>query len=152
MIISNAKERNRFLKFAVVGSIGAVIDFGLFNICTSVFSIIPVVSSVISFITAVTSNFLWNRFWTYPDSRSKTVSRQLVQFLVISLIGLGIRTPLFAYLEGVMTRFFASYALPLHLTPVFLGHNISLAIVIVIVMFWNFFANRFWTYSDVKNN
>lgn len=151
MIFSNIKERNRFLKFAVVGTIGAIIDFGLFNICTSIFSILPVVSSMISFTTAVISNFIWNRFWTYPDSRSKTVRQQLGQFLIISLMGLGIRTPLFALLERGLTGLLQNYSMPFNLKPVFIAHNISLAIVIVIVMFWNFFANRFWTYSDVKS-
>jgi len=27
---------------------------------------------------------------------------------------------------------------------------LSLASVIVIVMIWNFFINRYWTYNDVK--
>ena len=30
--MNNTKERNRFLKFAVVGAIGAVIDFGILNL------------------------------------------------------------------------------------------------------------------------
>jgi putative flippase GtrA len=29
------------------------------------------------------------------------------------------------------------------------GDNMTLALAVVIVMFWNFFANRYWTYSDV---
>ena len=36
------------------------------------------------------------------------------------------------------------------LTPVFVAHNLSLAIVIGVVMIWNFLANRYWTYSDVN--
>jgi putative flippase GtrA len=30
-----------------------------------------------------------------------------------------------------------------------LGNNIALATAVVIVMFWNFFVNRYWTYRDV---
>ena len=30
-----------------------------------------------------------------------------------------------------------------------LGSNIAQAISIIIVLFWNFFANRLWTYNDV---
>jgi hypothetical protein len=30
-----------------------------------------------------------------------------------------------------------------------IGNNMALAVAVVIVMFWNFFVNRFWTYSDV---
>ncbi len=151
MIVTDPKERDRFLRFAVVGIIGAVVDFGVFNLLTATTSILPVYASIISFTAAVVSNFAWNRFWTYPDSRSKKIHHQLVQFGVISLVGLGIRTPLFAYLEKVLVNFFTS---SVHLdvwilTPRFLGHNMALAIAIIVVMFWNFFANRYWTYSDI---
>jgi len=50
-----------------------------------------VIAGTISFIAAITSNFIWNRYWTYPDSRSKPVPHQLAQFVVINVMGLGIR-------------------------------------------------------------
>lgn len=150
MIITNTKERSRFLRFAVVGIIGAIIDFGVFNICTNLLGIRALYASVISFVLAVCSNFVWNRFWTYPDSRSKHVVHQLVQFLVISLVGLLIRTPTFAFLEKVLIKELELISGQLPFTPVFVGHNLALAIVIILVMFWNFFANRFWTYADVQ--
>jgi len=106
---------------------------------------------VISFICAVCSNFLWNRYWTYPDSRSKHVAHQLIQFLVISLIGLSIRTPLFAFLEKSLGAFFSNNPLPFPFTPVFIGHNLALAIAILVIMLWNYFANRYWTYADVQS-
>jgi len=31
-----------------------------------------------------------------------------------------------------------------------LGTMIAQLIGVVVVMFWNFFANRYWTYNDVK--
>ena len=99
MILTNKKERRRFFRFLVVGAIGAVVDFGTFNLLTNLTPINAVVASMISFTAAVTSNFLWNRYWTYPDSRTKHVGHQMVQFFLINIIGLSIRTPLFAYLE-----------------------------------------------------
>ncbi len=134
MILSNHKERTRFLKFAVVGAVGAVFDFGIFNL-----------------LSAVISNFLWNRYWTYPDSRSKPISHQLTQFVLVSLIGLAIRTILFSLLETSFIRI-AEKILPatFPLTAVTVGHNAMLAFAILIVMLWNFIANRYWTYSDVE--
>lgn len=144
------KEQSRFLRFAMVGAFGAIVDFGIFNSLTHFFPISAVAASVISFIAAVFSNFTWNRYWTYPDSRSKHVAHQLIQFLVISFIGLAIRTPLFAYLEKITIQYFSKPTFQLPFTPTFIGHNLSLAISIVVVMLWNFFANRFWTYADVE--
>lgn len=144
------KEVSRFLRFAVVGMIGAVIDFGVFNLCVSVFQISSVVSSVISFSLAVFSNFIWNRLWTYPDSRSKPLQRQITQFVIVSVIGLLIRTPLFAWLERILIQLAEGISWPSFLTPVFIGHNVALAIAVLVVMLWNFFANRLWTYNDVE--
>lgn len=151
MIFTNPQERGRFLRFAMVGIIGAVVDFGTANLLTSVFHFVFLWASVISFTAAVVSNFLWNRYWTYPDSRSKNLTQQIAQFTLISVIGLGIRVPIVGLLENPMINT-ASNLLPqgFVLTPRFVGHNVTLAIAVVIVMMWNFFANRFWTYNDVS--
>lgn len=152
VLITNQRERNRFLRFAVVGVIGAVVDFGLANLLTRAFHVPLVIAGAISFVAAILSNFIWNRFWTYPDSRSKPVARQLVQFGVISVMGLAIRVPLLYFLEPVMEGLAATLGLgfPPILDSKAIGDNLTLAIAVVIVMFWNFFANRYWTYGDVE--
>jgi putative flippase GtrA len=151
-ILSNPKERTRFLRFAFVGAVGAVVDFGTFNLLSSGFGVNVVLASVFSFIAAISSNFTWNRYWTYPDSRTKPISRQLIQFTVVSVIGLAIRTPLIAVLEPLLTSLFGRLAfLPVgFVSASLLGENIALAIGVIVVMFWNFFINRYWTYSDVE--
>jgi putative flippase GtrA len=35
------------------------------------------------------------------------------------------------------------------LTTEFMGHNGALAIAVLVVMMWNYFVNRYWTYNDV---
>jgi hypothetical protein len=71
---------------------------------------------------------------------------------MISVVGLAIRTPLFALLEGPLRRLFATVHLPVinRFNPDFLGHNLALAFAVITVMFWNFFINRYWTYNDVE--
>lgn len=151
IIIRDPVERTRFLKFALVGLIGAIIDFTIFNLVSNFTPLSAVVASAISFIAAVVSNFLWNRFWTYPDSRLKTFANQLSQFIVVSVIGLLIRVILFTPIENLILDFITRFINSgFFLTPQFLGHNITLAFLILIVMLWNFFANRYWTYNDVK--
>jgi putative flippase GtrA len=151
-IVTNPRERTRFVRFAVVGVIGAVVDFGTFNLLSSIFDVPVVLASICSFIAAIVSNFTWNRFWTYPDSRSKAVSRQLIEFSVVSMVGLLIRTPIIALLEQPLAIGFQQLAfLPIgFLSAEFLGNNTALASAVLVVMFWNFFINRYWTYSDVE--
>jgi len=150
-IMRDARERTRFLKFAVVGTIGAVVDFGIANLLVYVFHINLVIAGTISFICAIISNFVWNRLWTYPDSRSKSVVSQFIQFSIISVMGLAIRVPILKFGEPLLFRFFESlpFQIPI-LTPDFLAKNFTLAIAVIIVMFWNFFVNRYITYSDVE--
>ena len=155
------RELTRFLKFSVVGTLGAVVDFGTFNLLSTVLGLWSVAASVVSFSAAVSSNFLWNRLWVYPDSRAKPVASQAMQFALVNLAGLLIRTPVFALCEGPFTRLAASVlprlqtvagplgALAARTPPAVAGANLALALAVVIVLFWNFGVNRLWTYSDV---
>jgi putative flippase GtrA len=150
-ILFNPRERTRFLRFLVVGIFGAVVDFGVENILHRIVGVPYVWAGTISFICAVMSNFTWNRYWTYPDSRSKPIVRQFIQFTLVNITGLIIRIPILKFLEPIITNLF--YMLPgqyLFLTPDVMGENVTLAIAVISVLFWNFFVNRYWTYSDVK--
>ena len=99
-------ERRRFFRFAVVGTIGAAVDFGVFNLLIQVFGIRPVWANVGSFSVAVVSNFIWNRYWTYPDSRTKRIRFQLAQFFVVNLVGVGMGAFLVSslILQTLLTR------------------------------------------------
>ena len=147
MILTEPKERKRFIRFAVVGVIGAGIDFGVFNLLILLFGVPSVWANVVSFSVAVFSNFTWNRYWTYPESRSKRIRRQLSEFFLVNLIGILIRTPIFAWTEPWTLALFDPIPPPLGDV---LGHNTALGFSMVVVMFWNFFVNRFWTYADVS--
>ena len=149
MILTKRKEQKRFMRFLVVGLIGFVVDFGTFNLLHTLIGLEVQISQVLSFIAAIISNFTWNRYWTYPDSRSKPIYRQIVQFSMVSGTGLLIRTVIVGLLLSPMQRLFETLALPIPLSPDFLGPNLTLASAVVVVMFWNFFVNRYWTYSDV---
>ena len=105
-IVTNSRERTRFFRFAAVGIVGAVVDFGTFNLLTTLVGLTAVVASILSFIAAIINNFIWNRYWTYPDSRSKPLGRQLIQFSAVSILGLLIRTPIIAILEPLFFRVF----------------------------------------------
>lgn len=149
ILLKNPRERSRFIRYSIVGVVGALVDFTVLNLLISVFSVSSVIASVFSFLAAVISNFTWNRLWTYPDSRSKRVSRQIMEFAVVSLVGLAVRTPIYAVLEQTFIRMLSQLSLNLPFSNEVMGQNMALAIVIGIVMFWNFIVNRFWTFSDV---
>ncbi len=163
-----AREVERFIKFGFVGVLGFMIDAGTVLILQN--TLLPPVDAVnealpinvaaaqsAAFILAVCSNFVWNRLWTYPDSRSRSPQLQLTQFAVVSFTGWVIRTilidqmyaPLGDLSTSVIQAFHLGYA-PELLDQHKLGTMIALIIGVVVVMIWNFLANRYWTYNDVE--
>ena len=149
MILTDTKERLRFLKFAAVGALGAVIDLGTANILTHLFDMPLVYAGSLSFICAVFSNFIFNRYWTYPDSRSRPLMHQLGMFFLVNSIGIAIRIPTLHFVEPIMLKVFESTGRLSNATSEFLARNATLVLAIGIVMIWNFFVNRYWTYNDV---
>ena len=159
-----AREVERFIKFAFVGTLGFIIDVGTVILLQN--TLLPpapdtdrnvLLASTIAFVLAVGSNFIWNRFWTYPDSRSYSIRRQLAQFGIVSVIGLIIRNVWISStyealgqlsttaLQGMLS----DYA-PTLIDENKLGTAIALVFGVLIVMIWNFAANRLWTYNDVE--
>jgi len=151
MILTDTKERNRFFKFALVGTLGAVIDFGVMNLLSHYTDMPLVYAGTISFTCAVVSNFIWNRYWTYPESRSRPLPKQLGMFFLVNLAGIAIRIPILHYLEPPLLRFFESVLNIPYETAELLAKNLTLAVAVGIVMLWNFFVNRYWTYNDVDH-
>lgn len=151
MIVTNVKERTRFFKFAMVGTLGAAIDFGVMNLLSHTTDMNLVTAGTISFICAVISNFTWNRLWTYPESRSRPLLGQLGMFFLVNLAGVAIRIPTLHYVEPPMLRFFESVFHASYATAEFYAKNLTLAAAVGIVMLWNFFVNRYWTYNDIDN-
>jgi putative flippase GtrA len=148
-VLRNPLERSRFLKFMVVGAFGAVVDFGIANALTHFVGMPLVFAGTISFACAIVSNFIWNRYWTYPESRSRPLANQLGMFSTVNLAGVAIRIPILHFLEAPLLALFNQGPRFIRLSPEFLARNATLAVAVGIVMLWNFFINRHWTYNDV---
>ena len=108
----NPKEAERFSKFVVVGTIGFVIDFGTLTLLKEAFNVPTLIANTISFSAAVASNFTFNRYWTYPDSRDKKISAQLGQFAIVSIIGLAINNTLLVLSENPFDKEILAFAAP----------------------------------------
>jgi putative flippase GtrA len=150
-ILSSKKERKRFLKFAFVGLTGTIVDFGLMNLLRLTAGLSLIWAQGISFTIAVINNFLWNRFWTYPESRNKGATWQLIQFFLINIIGIAIRTPLISWLDKHILNFLNQTQISLSIDNYVISQNLALAVSISIIMLWNYFANRYWTYSNIPS-
>jgi len=122
-----AKE---MIKFGLVGSLGAVIDLGILNILHLVVGTDIYRSVFWAFTAAVAFNYTLNNHWTYRRLGLRFQAKNLFKFATIAAIGLGITEVI------------------IHLLSIEQGLNYNLAkiIAIMIVFFWNFFGNRYWTF------
>ncbi|MFC1959427.1 GtrA family protein [Chloroflexota bacterium] len=159
---ANAKEYERFIKFFIVGIIGFIVDFGTLNLLQ--LTILPpetnmavLIATTIAFTAAIMSNFVWNRYWTYPDSRSRPVLQQLGLFYLVNAVGLLFRIVIVSLLYqplgaigAASINFISPGAITDTLVQNQIGTNLTQAIAVFIAMFWNFFVNRYWTYNDVE--
>jgi len=135
----NEKEAIRFIKFALVGTLGAFIDFAVLNLLILGVGLPKFWANACSFSVAVLSNFTWNRLWTFPESRERPLRTQLPQFALVNLAGLFINQVVFLSLDHFLFG------------PIFgrLGYNLAKAVATLIVLFWNYGINRIWTYKGL---
>jgi len=153
---ADRRELGRFLRFAVVGALGTVVDFSVLNLLVQLAGVPKVWANTCSFSVAVLSNFTWNRLWSFPESRSRPIWSQLGQFASVNVVGLVINQALFLGLDRFVLGEVGLLAGPVsavagavgisHFTAAF---NLAKAIAIIVVLFWNFGANRLWTYRDL---
>jgi putative flippase GtrA len=154
------KEAERFTKFLLVGTLGFVIDFGTLTFLVEVVGLPAIVASqtplselaglvianTIAFSLAVLSNFTWNRYWTYPESRAKRKRVQLPQFAVVSILGLLINNAILALTTPLFEQLIAGIAI---VPDTIDGYVPGKILATIVVLFWNFFVNRYWTFGNV---
>jgi putative flippase GtrA len=119
----------KFIKFGVVGFLGVFVDFGFTYVCKEWIKIPKYVANAIGFSIAASSNYLFNRIWTFHSDNPK-VMMEFLQFFAISLIGLGINTLILWILVSKYKKHF-------YLSKLF---------AIGVVTIWNFLANYFITF------
>ncbi len=93
-------------KFGLVGGFNFLVDLGVLNLFLTLFGVTAglyaVLSKAIAFLVALTSSFLWNKFWTFQSLSTASVGLQFVEFFVVSAIGLGINVGTFTVLNDVV--------------------------------------------------
>lgn len=136
---SNSKEVHRFVKFALVGALGAIIDFGLLNILRGGMGWPLFWANTVSVGTAIVSNFVWNRLWTFPESRARKKRKQLPMFALVNFFGLLINNLIVVGLDAILVPYIGE--------P--FSYNLAKLAAIGVVLFWNFGANRLWTYRGL---
>ena len=115
-------------KFCVVGAIGYLINLAVYEALRHA-GLHDLVAATGSFLVAVTSNYIWNRLWTFRESRGH-VGVQGLRFFVVSVGALGANLLLLYLLVAYGG----------------LGKLPAQAIAIVLVTPLNFVGNKLWSF------
>lgn len=120
----------KFVKFGVVGGTGVFVDFFFTWLCKEKLNIHKYVSNTIGFSIAASTNWILNRIWTF-HSQNPEMLKEYGDFLIISLVGLGINSlVLWILTDKLKINFYMSK----------LG-------AIAVTTLWNFFANYLYTFA-----
>jgi dolichol-phosphate mannosyltransferase len=134
----------KYLKFAIIGGFGAVINLAVLWISVEAFHVYYLWGATLAFVVADTNNFIWNRLWTFK-SKDRLLP-QYSQFLVVSIDGLMLNLILLKTLKEEVLP-----AIGIGEDKASLYLLLAQAIAIFLVSLFNFAANSFWTFSgDVK--
>lgn len=119
----------KFLKFGLVGASGVLIDFFFTYVCKEKLGYNKYVSNSIGFIIAASSNYWFNRVWSF-ESTNPDISGEYLGFVGVALVGLLINTAvLWLINEKVGLNFYLSKVLAIGVTTI-----------------WNFTINYFFVF------
>ena len=134
---SSNKEIERFSRFLAVGAVGTLLDFSLLTLL-KLAGLPTLLANSLSFTAGLVNNFTWNRLWTFGDAMQTDWRQQLAQFTTVSLIGLALNNIIVLSLESILGSMLGQ--------PDW-GYLPAKVIATGVVVFWNYFANRMWTFK-----
>ena len=138
----------QLIKFGVVGASSTLVNFAVLNFMLIVLHQNRYVAVTVAFLVSVVNGYVWNKRWTFRDVQAKAVHTQFTQFLLVNLVGLGLDL-LFIRLISVPLEQELHVLRPL-MDPtkaMHLATNGAQLVATAAIVFWNFFANRLWTFK-----
>ncbi|HVD25650.1 MAG TPA: GtrA family protein [Gaiellaceae bacterium] len=115
-------------KFCTVGATGYVINLAVFSALVLGAGWHHLLAATVSFLVAVTNNYLWNRLWTFRGQRGH-VAYQGIRFLLVAVCALAANLVILDLL----------IAFGLEKIP-------AQAIAVILVTPLNFVGNKLWSF------
>jgi len=115
-------------KFLVVGASGYVVNLVVFSVLVKGPGLHYLAAATVSFLFAVSNNYLWNRLWTFRGQRGR-VAYQGMRFFAVAVASLGANLLVLQALIGLGTPKVRAQA-----------------IAIVLVTPLNFLGNKLWSF------
>lgn len=132
-LASQRESLRQFVKFALIGLLNIFVDWSIFFALNRFTPLREVVAKFCSFVAGATNSYYFNRRWTFR-STNKEIGKEFRKFFLVAMVGSVINTSIY-------------WLISLHFGfPKIVG----LIVATGVVTFWNFFANKHWTFRTQK--
>ncbi|MGZ4440986.1 MAG: GtrA family protein [Gaiellaceae bacterium] len=118
----------QLLKFSAVGLSGFAVNLAVYSVLLRRVGLHYLPAAICSFAVAVANNYLWNRLWTFRETRGD-LYHQGARFLVVSLLALGLNLGILRLLVEFGTN-----------------KIVAQAIAIILVTPFSFSVNKLWSF------
>jgi putative flippase GtrA len=154
-LVFNNKNRNiQITKFASVGILNTIIDFGLYNLFIKFFLLMPPLASIFSATLAMLNSFLLNKKWTFK-SEARTDLIQIIKFLAFTLFGIFViqsffiifLTNYFLFFGDTVYNLITLLNLNRFLGYDFISYNFAKLVGVSFALIWNFYTYKKWVFK-----
>ena len=136
------------MRFTSVGFLNTVIDFLVFNALIWIFGLSGsgydlLLFKALSFSTAVTNSYLWNKYWVFGNeygAKDKLIHMEFAHFITVSLVGVSINA-ITAYII-----FLTGSTIAPHLS-INIWANIGALVGSAVVWIFNFLGYKFLVFK-----
>ncbi|MDX6602333.1 MAG: hypothetical protein QOF13_1535 [Solirubrobacterales bacterium] len=120
----------QLLRFGLVGVSGYLVNLGVFALLSGSLGVHHLIAAIGAFCVAVSSNFFWNRHWTFAAGDGHA-GFQAARFFAVSVAALLINL---AVLEALVRG-------------TSMDDLAAQAIAVAVAMPFNFLGNKLWTFA-----
>ena len=128
-------KQRTFVRFAIVGASGTVVDYAMFFVLTRTLPLEPLVANPIAVEVAVIWNFFWNNRWTF--SAREVAAPVWKKFLIFQFVSLG------GMLLSQNSLFIFNRVLSIF-------DLLAKALTIPLVALFNYVTHSRWTFRDIS--
>jgi len=122
---------NEFIRYLFIGVTTFILDFGIYNLLTSVLDTKKIAANLSSVLISTVFNFILTNFWTFKSSNHIGATK-LSKYALLALFNYLFNNTLFA----IFTQTFNWNDL------------LSKTIIIIIIVSWNFLLYKFWVFKE----
>ena len=132
-LTTSGRTGNQFIRFSLVGSSGVLVNLAVYTCAIYILSWHYLPAGTVSFMVAMTNNFILNRYWTFKSHQNGEAGAggQYFRYLLVTLFG---------YLVNMALLWFFIDGLHWHAV-------LSQLLAIMVTTLSNFLGSKLWAFK-----